>query len=110
MLAEDTNNRAWQIYGQRQLAREMWVLAPQLWEDLLTEYGFRVETIDLLSHPDESATVVQQLIRARRLPDRPSRITSRPRSTQVGGQGRGANWKIRHARRLARRWAGPAAG
>ncbi|MFD8957686.1 NUDIX domain-containing protein [Streptomyces anulatus] len=65
------------------LPTQMWVLAPQLWEDLLTEYGFRVETIDLLSHPDESATVVQQLIRARRLPDRPSRITSRPRSTQV---------------------------
>lgn len=53
------------------LATQMWVLAPQLWEDLLTEYGFRVETINLLHHPDESAAVIQQLIRARRLPDRP---------------------------------------
>lgn len=61
----------------------MWVLAPQLWEDLLTECGFCVEAIDLLPHPDENATVVQQLIRARRLPDRPARVSSRPRSTQA---------------------------
>ncbi|MFG3078294.1 NUDIX domain-containing protein [Streptomyces sp. NPDC048225] len=65
------------------LPTQMWVLAPQLWEDLLTEYGFRVETIDLLHHPDESASVIQQLIRARRLPDRPLRISSRPRSTKA---------------------------
>ncbi|ROQ70241.1 ADP-ribose pyrophosphatase YjhB (NUDIX family) [Streptomyces sp. 840.1] len=64
------------------LPTQMWVLAPQLWEDLLTEYGFRVETIDLFPHPDESAAVVQQLIRARRLPDRPARVSSRPRSTR----------------------------
>lgn len=38
------------------LPTQMWVLAPQLWEDLLTEYGFRVEAIDLLPHPDEGAT------------------------------------------------------
>ncbi|MCX5414107.1 bifunctional 2-polyprenyl-6-hydroxyphenol methylase/3-demethylubiquinol 3-O-methyltransferase UbiG [Streptomyces sp. NBC_00059] len=54
------------------LPTQMWVLAPPLWEDLLTEYGFRVEVIDLFPHPDESATVVQQLIRARRLSDRPA--------------------------------------
>ncbi|MEV6701585.1 NUDIX domain-containing protein [Streptomyces sp. NPDC051453] len=64
------------------LATQMWVLAPQLWEDLLGEYGFRVEAIDLLHHPDESASVVQQLIHARRLADRPARISSRPRSTR----------------------------
>ncbi|MET9994494.1 hypothetical protein ABZ061_33760 [Streptomyces mutabilis] len=52
----------------------MWVLAPLLWEDLLTSYGFRVEAVDLLPHPDESARVVQQLIRARRLPGRRSRL------------------------------------
>jgi len=57
------------------LPTQMWVLAPQLWEDLLTEYGFRVEAIDLLPHPDGSATVIQQLIRARRLPDRPARVS-----------------------------------
>ncbi|MFE6961566.1 NUDIX domain-containing protein [Streptomyces sp. NPDC057696] len=65
------------------LATQMWVLAPQLWEDLLTEYGFRVEGIDLLRHPDENVPVVQQLIRARRLPNRPARITSRPRGTRA---------------------------
>jgi hypothetical protein len=64
------------------LPTQMWVLAPPLWEDLLTEHGFRVEAIDLLPHPDESASVVQQLIRARRLPQRPARVSSRPRSTR----------------------------
>ncbi|MER5440821.1 bifunctional class I SAM-dependent methyltransferase/NUDIX hydrolase [Streptomyces sp. NPDC002790] len=65
------------------LPTQMWVLAPQLWEDLLTEYGFRVEAIDLFPHPDESARVVQQLIRARRFLDRPVRVSSRPRSTRA---------------------------
>ncbi|MGP3756977.1 bifunctional class I SAM-dependent methyltransferase/NUDIX hydrolase [Streptomyces sp. IBSNAI001] len=65
------------------LPTQMWVLAPQLWEDLLTEYGFRVEAIDLFPHPDESASVIQQLIRARRLPNRPARVSSRPRSTRA---------------------------
>ncbi|GGQ17206.1 bifunctional class I SAM-dependent methyltransferase/NUDIX hydrolase [Streptomyces griseomycini] len=60
----------------------MWVLAPRLWEDLLIEHGFRVEAVDLLHHPDESVPVVQQLIRARRLPDRRARVTSRPRTTR----------------------------
>ncbi|MFB7652964.1 MULTISPECIES: NUDIX domain-containing protein [unclassified Streptomyces] len=65
------------------LPTQMWVLSSQLWEVLLTEYGFRVEAIDLLPHPDKDATVVQQLIRARRLPDRPARVSSRPRSTRA---------------------------
>ncbi|WP_416971647.1 class I SAM-dependent methyltransferase [Streptomyces sp. 4F14] len=46
----------------------MWVLAPRLWEDLLTESGFCVEAIDLFPHPDTNVMVVQQLIRARRRP------------------------------------------
>ncbi|MFE4756013.1 NUDIX domain-containing protein [Streptomyces mirabilis] len=45
-------------------------------------YGFRVEAIDLLHHPEESAPVIQQLIRARRLPDWPARVSSRPRSAK----------------------------
>ncbi|MFJ2008170.1 bifunctional class I SAM-dependent methyltransferase/NUDIX hydrolase [Streptomyces chartreusis] len=64
------------------LPTQMWVLAPQLWEDLLTEYAFRVEAIDLLHHPDEDSPIVQQPIRARRLPDRPARVSSRPRSAR----------------------------
>jgi ADP-ribose pyrophosphatase YjhB (NUDIX family)/SAM-dependent methyltransferase len=59
---------------------QMWVLVPQLWQDLLTEHGFGVEAIDLLHHPDDSVPVVQQLIRARRLPDQPARRSSRPRT------------------------------
>ncbi|MFJ6835501.1 bifunctional class I SAM-dependent methyltransferase/NUDIX hydrolase [Streptomyces sp. NPDC091209] len=62
------------------LAVQMWVLAPELWEDLLAEHGFRVEAVDLLRHPDKNVPVVQQLIRARRLPDQPARISSRPRT------------------------------
>lgn len=65
------------------LPTQMWVLAPQLWEDLLTEYGFRVEAIDLFPHPDENAPVIQQFLRARRLPERPALISSRPRSTRA---------------------------
>ncbi|WP_446458370.1 bifunctional class I SAM-dependent methyltransferase/NUDIX hydrolase [Streptomyces rochei] len=65
------------------LPTQMWVLAPQLWEDLLTEYGFRVEAVDLFPHPDENVTVIQQLLRARRLPDRPARVSSRPRGTRA---------------------------
>ncbi|MGW0909526.1 class I SAM-dependent methyltransferase [Streptomyces sp. NPDC002853] len=64
------------------LPTQMWVLAPQLWEDLLTEYGFRIEAIDLLHHPNKNALVIQQLIRARRRPDRSARVSSRPRSTR----------------------------
>ncbi|KAF3469916.1 NUDIX domain-containing protein [Streptomyces sp. Tu 3180] len=64
------------------LTVRMWVLAPRLWEDLLTEYGFRVEAVDLLRPPGEDDPVVQQLVRARRLPDRPARLSSRPRTTR----------------------------
>lgn len=70
-----------QLRDEAPLATQMWVLAPQLWEDLLTEYGFRVEAVDLFPHPDRNARVVQQLIRARRLPDRRARVSSRPRTT-----------------------------
>lgn len=60
----------------------MWVLAPRLWKALLTEYGFHVEAIDLLHHPDENVPITQQLIRARRPADRPTRVSSRPRTTR----------------------------
>ncbi|WP_438493055.1 bifunctional class I SAM-dependent methyltransferase/NUDIX hydrolase [Streptomyces asiaticus] len=64
------------------LPTRMWVLAPRLWEALLTDHGFRVEAIDLLRPSDENNPVVQQLIRARRLPHRPTRLSSRPRTTR----------------------------
>ncbi|WP_420036114.1 bifunctional class I SAM-dependent methyltransferase/NUDIX hydrolase [Streptomyces sp. cg28] len=65
------------------LLTQMWVLAPQLWEDLLADSGFLVEAIDLFPHPDEKVQVVQQLIRARRQLDRPTRVSSRPRTRRA---------------------------
>ncbi|MEU3794584.1 hypothetical protein AB0F07_33120 [Streptomyces fructofermentans] len=44
----------------------MWLLAPQLREDLLTGYGFRVEAVDLLHQPEGNTPVILQLVRARR--------------------------------------------
>ncbi|WP_037859204.1 bifunctional class I SAM-dependent methyltransferase/NUDIX hydrolase [Streptomyces sp. NRRL S-340] len=64
------------------LSTLMWVLAPGLWEDLLTGHGFRVDAVELLRRPDRGTPVVQQLIRARRLPDRPARLSSRPRTAR----------------------------
>lgn len=55
---------------------QMWVLTPQLWQDLLTDAGFVVDDIQLLAAPEVGSPVVHQLICARR------RITSRPRTTR----------------------------
>lgn len=54
------------IRDQEPIPLQMWVLTPQLWEDVLVDYGFRVETIDLLRAPEADNPVVVQLIRARR--------------------------------------------
>lgn len=48
------------------LPTRMWVLAPHVWEDLLTAHGFRIGSIDLLRSPTEGVLNVQQLIRATR--------------------------------------------
>ncbi len=45
---------------------QMWVLTPQLWEDLLTENRFVVEHVGLLPSPDPAVRVVHQLLQARR--------------------------------------------
>ncbi|MHC3470744.1 bifunctional class I SAM-dependent methyltransferase/NUDIX hydrolase [Streptomyces sp. 7R007] len=52
----------------------MWVLAPEVWERLLAEHGFAVESIDLLRAPGADNPVVVQLIQARRH----QRLTPRP--------------------------------
>ncbi|MFB8119685.1 class I SAM-dependent methyltransferase [Streptomyces sp. NPDC055962] len=44
----------------------MWVLTGALWEDLLTDHGFSVETTALLTSPGQDSSVAHQLIRARR--------------------------------------------
>ncbi|MFD0548252.1 NUDIX domain-containing protein [Streptomyces rectiviolaceus] len=59
----------------------MRVLAPHLWRDLLTDHGFRVETTELLTAPDDDNPVIVQLIQARRhRVAAPPRVTSRPRT------------------------------
>ncbi|WP_411150124.1 bifunctional class I SAM-dependent methyltransferase/NUDIX hydrolase [Streptomyces sp. A30] len=45
---------------------QMWILAPDVWERLLAEHGFTVESVDLLRAPDPGTPVVVQLIQARR--------------------------------------------
>ncbi|MFJ8199422.1 class I SAM-dependent methyltransferase [Streptomyces sp. NPDC096152] len=42
----------------------MWVLAPELWEDVLTAHGFAVDAVALLPRPDGDP-VVDQVVRAR---------------------------------------------
>jgi hypothetical protein len=44
----------------------MWVLSPQLWEDLLVDYGFLVDKIDVLDAPEDSNPVSCRLFRVRR--------------------------------------------
>ncbi len=69
------------LRDEEPIPTHMWVLTPQQWEDLLTEYGFTVEAVDLLRAPQDDNPVVIQLVRARRRPHRPPvLISSRPRT------------------------------
>lgn len=54
-----------QLKGLEPQDVHLWVLSPQLWEDVLTDHGFTVEAIDLL-HRQGNDPVVDQLIQARR--------------------------------------------
>ncbi|MFD3514893.1 NUDIX domain-containing protein [Streptomyces sp. NPDC058657] len=69
------------INGQEPIPLQMWVLTPQLWEDLLVDHGFRVDSGELLRAPEADNPVVVQLIRARRVSNH-GRITSRPRTSR----------------------------
>lgn len=70
-----------QLRNEEPIATHMWVLTPQLWEDLLTDHGFTVEAVDLLRAPQDDNPGVIQLVRARRRPrPQPTRISSRPRT------------------------------
>ncbi|MEV4915444.1 methyltransferase domain-containing protein [Streptomyces tirandamycinicus] len=57
------------IVGQEPIPVQMWVLTPHLWEDVLGEYGFRVESVEVLRAPDADNPVAVQLVRSRRAPD-----------------------------------------
>ncbi|MFB7322467.1 NUDIX domain-containing protein [Streptomyces sp. NPDC056190] len=62
---------------------QMWVLTPQLWEDLLTEHGFQVEGVELLTAPEPDNPGILQLVRARRhRTTSPPRVTSRSRTAR----------------------------
>ncbi|GGN79839.1 hypothetical protein GCM10011579_064740 [Streptomyces albiflavescens] len=60
------------------LTVSMWVLTPQLWEDLLGEHGFVVDRIETLDAPEDDNPVSCRLFHARRR----VRITSRPRTSR----------------------------
>ncbi|MFD7054254.1 NUDIX domain-containing protein [Streptomyces mirabilis] len=66
------------LAGGGELTVQMWVLGPELWEDLLVEYGFVVDRIDVLDAPDEDNPVSCRLFHVRRH----ARITSRPRTSR----------------------------
>ncbi|WP_236067642.1 class I SAM-dependent methyltransferase [Streptomyces brasiliscabiei] len=53
------------LAGGEPLAVQMWVLGPTLWEDLLVEYGFLVDKIDVLDAPEDSNPVSCWLFRVR---------------------------------------------
>ncbi|WP_033307213.1 bifunctional class I SAM-dependent methyltransferase/NUDIX hydrolase [Streptomyces iakyrus] len=63
------------LAGGGEVTVRMWVLTPELWTALLTEYGLRVEGIDVLDTPEEGNRASYRLFRV----TRPVRVSSRPR-------------------------------
>lgn len=55
----------------------MWVLEPQLWEDLLVDHGLIMETVTTIDSPQAHQPLSYRLYAARR----PERIPSRPRTS-----------------------------
>ncbi|MFD8686588.1 NUDIX domain-containing protein [Streptomyces sp. NPDC059651] len=72
------------LAGGDDLTVHMWVLAPELWEDLLTEHGLRVESVDALDSPDSDDHVSYRVFRVRRH----TCVTSPPRSSRPPAQDR----------------------
>ncbi|SEC17293.1 ADP-ribose pyrophosphatase YjhB, NUDIX family [Streptomyces sp. 3213] len=66
------------LVGGGELTVQMWVLTPELWEDLLVQHGLRVESITVLDAPEEDNRASYRLFEVRR----PVRVTSRPRTTR----------------------------
>lgn len=54
----------------------MWVPATEVWEDLLTEHGLRVEEVVPVTSPDPVNLASYRVVRARR----PVRVSARPRT------------------------------
>ncbi|MGW4170098.1 bifunctional class I SAM-dependent methyltransferase/NUDIX hydrolase [Streptomyces chartreusis] len=64
------------LAGGGELTVQMWVLTPELWEDLLIQYELWVEAVTVLDAPEHGNHASYRLFQVRR----PARITSRPRS------------------------------
>ncbi|MEV6956084.1 bifunctional class I SAM-dependent methyltransferase/NUDIX hydrolase [Streptomyces sp. NPDC051183] len=56
---------------------DMWVLTPQLWEDLLVQHGLTMEAVTTIDSPKPDSHVSYRLYSARR----PHRVPSRPRTS-----------------------------
>ncbi|MEU6578887.1 bifunctional class I SAM-dependent methyltransferase/NUDIX hydrolase [Streptomyces sp. NPDC046805] len=66
------------LAGGGDLTGHMWVLAPELWEDLLVQCGLQVEHVTVLDAPEPNNRASYRLFQVRR----PVRITSRPRTAR----------------------------
>ncbi|MFG2125005.1 NUDIX domain-containing protein [Streptomyces sp. NPDC048710] len=66
------------LAGGGELTGQMWVLTPELWEDLLVQHGLRVEEVVVLDAPEEGNHASYRLFQVRR----PARVTSRPRTAK----------------------------
>ncbi|WP_437114120.1 bifunctional class I SAM-dependent methyltransferase/NUDIX hydrolase [Streptomyces collinus] len=68
------------LAGGGELTVHMWVLAPEVWEKLLTRYGLRVRGVTVLDAPerDKDNKASYRLFQVQR----PARISSRPRTTK----------------------------
>ncbi|MGW3169812.1 bifunctional class I SAM-dependent methyltransferase/NUDIX hydrolase [Streptomyces sp. NPDC001153] len=66
------------LTGGDDLTVHMWVLTPELWEDLLAQYGLRVQGITVLDAPEEHNHASYRLFQVHR----PARITARPRTAK----------------------------
>nr|WP_258053327.1 NUDIX domain-containing protein [Streptomyces sp. Ru72] len=64
------------LAGGGELTMHMWVLTPELWEDLLGQYGLHVQDITVLDTPEENNNASYRLFQVHR----PARITARPRT------------------------------
>ncbi|WP_328862518.1 SAM-dependent methyltransferase [Streptomyces sp. NBC_00306] len=54
------------LRDEEPIAAQMWVLTPPLWEGLLIDHDFTLETVELLRAPEGGHHVVVQLLRAKR--------------------------------------------
>ncbi|NGO46217.1 class I SAM-dependent methyltransferase [Streptomyces sp. YC419] len=63
--------------GDQQLPVRMWILGVELWEDLLVDHGFILDSVHVLDSPDHPNPVSCRLFVAQRTP----RVTSRQRTT-----------------------------